>query len=109
MDFPVAFCDATTVSPEDAVPFRYTGYVAGGRSFDALAIVAPEIPSDHHWYCYPELRPSEVVAFRTYDTELVRGHKTWFTPHSAFRDPEVEEGNPPRFSIELRVLCLYLR
>jgi hypothetical protein len=108
MDLPLAFCDARTMTPDDAVPFRYTGYVAGGRSFDALAIRAPEFPSDHHWYCYPEMRPSEVVAFRTYDTELVRADKTWFTPHSAFRDPDVEEGSPPRVSIELRILCVYM-
>jgi hypothetical protein len=109
MDLPVAFCDARTVSPDDALPFRYRGYVAGGRAFDALAIVAPETPSDHHWYWYPEMQSNEVVAFRTYDTELVNENKTWFTPHSAFRDPEVREAGPPRFSIELRVLCLFTR
>jgi hypothetical protein len=108
MDLPLAFCDSRTVTPDDAVPFRYTGYVAGGRSFDALAIRAPESASDHQWYCYPEMRPSEVVVFRTYDTELVRAQRTWFTPHSAFRDPEVEEGSPARVSIELRILCLYM-
>ena len=31
----------------------------------------------------------------------------FFMPHSAFRDPEVEPGNPARFSIELRVLCAF--
>src|SRR5204863_3093335 len=34
MDYPVAFCDARTVRVADARPFRYTGYVAGGRSFN---------------------------------------------------------------------------
>ena len=50
----------------------------------------------------------EVVAFRTYDTDLVAAGATYFTPHSAFRDPDVEVGNPARFSIELRVLCVFL-
>ena len=54
------------------------------------------------------MQRDEVVAFRTYDTELVPKGETFFTPHSAFRDPEVELGSPPRFSIELRVMCLYL-
>jgi hypothetical protein len=107
MDLPVGFCDGRTVTPADAVPFRYTGYVAGGRSFDALALFAPKRPAAHHWYWYPEMQPDEVVVFRTYDTDLVQADRTWFTPHSAFRDPEVKEGAPPRFSIELRVLCLY--
>jgi len=108
MDHPVAFCDARTVTPAEGRPFRYTGYVAGGRAFDALAIVAPTGTPEHAWYAFPELTPDEVVAFRTYDTELVRDGKTYFTPHSAFRDPEVEVGKPARFSIELRVMCLFM-
>ena len=107
MDHPVAFCDSRTVTPAEGRPFHYTGYVAGGRSFDALGIVAPDGPSDHAWYVFPEMTPDEVVAFRTYDTELVSEGKTFFTPHSAFRDPDVEVGKPARFSIELRVMCLF--
>jgi hypothetical protein len=107
MDYPLAFCDARTLTRAEARPFRYTGYVAGGRSFDALAIVAPEDPDRHHWYSFPEMTPDEVVAFRTYDTELVRSGETYFTPHSAFRDPDVEIGRPARSSIELRVACLF--
>ena len=108
MDLPVAFCDARTVTPAETRPFHYRGYVAGGRSFDALAVVAPpEGTSKHAWYVFPEMTADEVVAFRTYDTELVRKGTTWFTPHSAFRDPDVDPGEPPRFSIEMRVMCLY--
>lgn len=110
MDLPVAFCDARTVGRDEVRPFPYTGYVAGGRSFDALAVVAPEdgTPPDHRWYVFPELRLDEVVAFRTYDTDLVRSGGSYFTPHSAFRDPDVEAGRPARFSIEMRVLCVFL-
>lgn len=107
MDYPLAFCDARTVRRNQARPFRYTGYAAGGVTFDALAIVAPERPSDHEWYAFPELTPDEVVAFRTYDTDLVGAGSTYFTPHSAFRDPDVEVGKPARHSIELRVACLF--
>ena len=107
MDLPVAWCDARTVTPAEVRPFPYTGYVAGGRSFDALAVLAPDPPDRHGWYAFPSLRSDEVVAFRTYDTDLVRAGETWFTPHSAFRDPEVPEGAPARFSIELRILCLF--
>ena len=108
MDLPIAFCDNRTVTPAETRPFHYTGYVAGGRTFDALAVVKPDEPSRHGWYTFPEMKADEVVAFRTYDTELVRDNKTWFTPHSAFRDPAVEPGKPARFSIELRVMCVYL-
>lgn len=107
MDYPLAFCDARTVAPPEGRPFRYTGYVAGGLAFDALAIVAPEGPPTHAWYTFPDPAPEEVVAFRTYDTELVEQAKTYFTPHSAFRDPRVEPGRPARSSVELRVMCLF--
>lgn len=107
MDLPVAFCDSRTVTPEETRPFHYAGYVAGGRSFDALAVVAPSSADAHAWYTFPELTADEVVAFRTYDTRLVERHETWFTPHSAFRDPDVPAGSPARVSIELRVMCLF--
>lgn len=107
MDLPLAFCDARTVRPEEGRPFRYEGYVAGGRAFDALAIVDSGTSGDHHWYTFPDLTPRELVVFRTYDTDLVKSGSTWFTPHSAFQDPLVG-GNPPsRFSIELRATCIY--
>ena len=108
MDLPMAFCDARTVTPAETRPFPYTGYVAGGRSFDALAVVEPTAPAAHGWYAFPEMAPDEVVAFRTYDTDLVREERTWFTPHTAIRDPEVELGQPARRSVELRVMCLDL-
>ena len=107
MDFPVAWCDSRTVTPDEGRPFLYTGYVAGGKAFDALAIATPSDPTKHAWYTFPELAADEVVVFRTYDTDLVAQNKTWFTPHSAFHDPDVEVGNPARFSIELRVMCLF--
>jgi hypothetical protein len=108
MDLPVAWCDARTVGRDEMVPFRYTGYVAGADPFDAVAIREPDDPDRHHWYAFPELRADEVVAFRTFDTDMVPTGATYFTPHSAFRDPDVEEGHPPRFSIELRLVCLDL-
>ena len=108
MDYPVAFCDARTVTPAEARPFRYNGYVAGGRSFDALAVEHTERADQHRWFTFPDMTPEEVVAFRTYDTELVEAGVTWFTPHTAFHDPSVEPGRPGRTSVELRVLCLYL-
>jgi hypothetical protein len=108
MDFPLAFCDARTVRPEEGRAFRVDNYAGSGTTFDALAVLSPADSSRHQWYTFPELTPGEVVAFRTYDTDLVREGKTYFTPHSAFRDPKVEVGKPPRTSIELRATCLWL-
>ena len=108
MDYPIAFCDARTVGPEEARSFRVTDYAGTGATFDALGVVEPDDAAKHGWYAFPELTPAEVVAFRTYDTALVDAGRTFFTPHSAFRDPEVEVGDPARSSIELRATCLFL-
>ena len=107
MDFPLAWCDARTVSPADARPIPVTDYAGSGVDFEAVAVLGPIEASPYRWYAFPELRPDEVVAFRTYDTELVERGETWFTPHSAIRDPDVEIGRPARSSIELRAICLY--
>jgi hypothetical protein len=82
-------------------------YAGSGIDFEALAVLGPIEPSPYRWYAFPELRTDEVVVFRTYDTELVERGETWFTPHSAFRDPDVQLGRPARSSIELRAICLY--
>jgi hypothetical protein len=107
MDLPLAWCDARTVSPADARPIPVSDYAGSGVDFEALAVLAPTEPSPYRWYAFPELGPDEVVVFRTYDTERVERGETWFTPHSAFRDPDVEIGRPARSSIELRAICLY--
>lgn len=107
MDFPLAFCDARTVAPGDSRPIPVSDYAGTGTNFNALAVLAPEHDDHYRWYAFPELRADEVVAFRTYDTDLVARGETWFTPHSAFRDPDVEIGKPARSSIELRAVCLY--
>lgn len=107
MEFPIAFCDARTVSPSEERAFHVTNYAGTGASFDALGILEPVSPSAHRWYAFPRLTVDEVVAFRTYDTHLVRANRTYFTPHSAFRHPGVE-GKPARDSIELRASCMWL-
>ena len=107
MDFPLGFCDARTVTPADTRPIPVTDYAGSGVDFDALAVLGPVEASPYRWYSFPELRADEVVAFRTYDTDRVARGETWFTPHSAFRDPDVEIGKPARSSIELRAICLF--
>jgi hypothetical protein len=107
MDHPIAFCDARTVLPEDARAFPVSDYAGSGFDFDALGVRAPEDRDRHRWYAFPELRPDEAVVFRTFDTDIVRDGGVFFTPHSAFRDPEVPLGEPARQSIELRATCVF--
>ena len=108
MDMPLAFCDARSMTRDDIQPFPVQNYGGSGFDFEALAIVAPAEPADHHWYVFPEMRPDEVAVFRTYDTDMVASGDVYWTPHSAIRDPEVEPGSPARESIELRATCVFL-
>jgi hypothetical protein len=107
MDFPLGFCDARTVTPDDTRPFTVSDYAGSGVDFEALAVLLPRHRGQYRCYAFPDMRSDEVVAFRTYDTDLVDRRETWFTPHSAFRDPTVEIGRPARSSIELRAVCLF--
>lgn len=107
MDYPLAFCDARTVLPEDSRPLHVENYAGSGYNFDALAVFPPAPPRRHDWYVFPELTAEEAVAFRTYDTELVRAGATFFTPHAAIADPEVRPGRPARQSVELRATCVW--
>jgi hypothetical protein len=109
MDLPLALCDARSVGPSETRAFVVTNYAgAGGGDFEALAVLAPDEGASHAWYTFPQMNADEVIAFRTYDTDLVAAGRTFFTPHSAFRDPDVPLGEPARSSIELRAICLFV-
>jgi hypothetical protein len=108
MDLPLAFCDARTVPRDEIRPFPVKNYAGSGFDFEALAIAPPADASAHQWYAFPEMAIDEVVAFRTYDSDRVGSDEPYWTPHSAFRDPEVELGKPSRSSIEVRPLCVWL-
>jgi len=107
MDLPLAFCDARTVPRDEIRPFPVKNYAGSGFDFEALAIEPPTDPATHHWYAFPEMKIDEVVAFRTYDSDRVGTDEPYWTPHSAFRDPDVELGKPSRSSIEVRPLCVW--
>jgi len=106
MDLPIAFCDARTVGEKELLAMPVENYAGGGFNFETLAIEASGA-SLHAWYCFPEMEIDEIVAFRTYDSDLVGSGKPFWTPHSAFRDPDVAEGKPSRYSIELRATCVF--
>ncbi len=108
MDMPLAFCDARGIPREEVREIPVKNYAGSGFDFEALAIVAPEDPAGHRWYVFPEMQIDEVAAFRTYDSDMVATGEHYWTPHAAFRDPEVELGKPSRSSIELRATCVFL-
>lgn len=108
MDLPLAFCDARTTPADRVQGFPVSDYAGTGIDFDAMGVRAPATPGDQRWYAFDRMTSHEVVAFRTYDTDRRGTGQPYWTPHSAFRDPEVELGQPSRSSIELRATCLFL-
>lgn len=108
MDLPIAFCDARTVPAEDLRVLPVVDYAGGGFDFETLAVEAPDDPERHRWYTFPEMRPDEVVAFRTFDSDRISSDAPFWTLHSAFEDPDVPRGKPSRRSIELRASCFFI-
>lgn len=106
MDLPIAFCDARSVTRQEVMAAPVEDYAGGGFDFETLAVLEPK-DGRHAWYSFPEMTIDEVVAFRTYDSDMIESGEPFWTPHSAFRDPEVKSGEPSRYSIELRATCLF--
>ena len=106
MDLPIAFCDARTVGEKEILAAPVEDYAGDGFDFETLAVLPPG-DGHHAWYTYPDMSIDEVVAFRTYDSDLIGSGKPFWTPHSAYRNPDVALGEPARYSIELRATCLW--
>jgi len=107
MDLPLAFCDAQTVPRSDIHAIHVPNYAGGDFAFDAFGVTPAPSSSPHSWYVFPSMRSNEVVAFRTYDSDMVASGEAYWTPHSAFQDPTVDANAPRRRSIELRATCLF--
>jgi hypothetical protein len=107
-DYPLAFCDARDVStPSRLVPFLVPEYGGEPVEFYACTFTAPAAGADS-WYTYPALRDDEAVLLRTYDSARAEQGLPFWTPHSAFRDPSVDDGpEHRRASVELRALCVW--
>ena len=97
--FPLAICDARTLSPENLVVSerRYPDRV--GQTY------AITYSPDQVWYWFPHMRREEALVFKTYES-LEDGRARW-TAHTAFYDPTAMPGARPRESIEIRALAFF--
>ena len=107
-DFPLAMCDAECV-PADRLMRQLVPYYGGLRlDFEIFAVRPPAADETDHWYTYPQMHSAEVIVLRTYDSEGAAAGRPFWTPHSAFRDPNVPDGAAHRReSIEARALCIW--
>jgi hypothetical protein len=97
--FPLAICDARTVSPDDLVisERRYPNRV--GQTYAITYNPA------HKWYAFPRMRRDESIVFKVFDS-LKDGRARW-TAHTAFDDPTSPPNARPRESIEIRMLAFF--
>jgi hypothetical protein len=97
--FPLAICDARSLSVDDLVVSerRYPNRV--GQTY------AIKYSPQHRWYWFPRMRRDEALVFKVYDS-LKDGPARW-TAHTAFEDPTSPPGARPRESIEIRTLAFF--
>lgn len=97
--FPLAICDARSVSARDFVVSerRYPNRV--GQTY------AVTYNPEHRWYWFPLMRREEALVFKVYDS-LQDGRARW-TAHTAFDDPTAPPHARPRESIEIRTLAFF--
>jgi hypothetical protein len=97
--FPLAICNAKSLSPDDLVVSerRYPNRV--GQTY------AIKYNPQHRWYWFPRMRREEALVFKVYDS-LTDGRARW-TAHTAFEDPTSPKNARPRESIEIRTLAFF--
>jgi len=97
--FPLAICDARSVSDDDLVVSerRYPNRV--GQTYAITYNPA------HKWFWFPRMRREEAIVFKVFDS-LKDGRARW-TAHTAFDDPTSPPDARPRESIEIRTLAFF--
>ncbi|HXZ01567.1 MAG TPA: CmcJ/NvfI family oxidoreductase [Stellaceae bacterium] len=97
-DAPLALCDAGSVAPEDLIASDLIRRDRVGEIYQLAYNPA------HRWFYFPDMRADEALLIKCFDSD---GDVARFAPHSAFDDPSVSPGAPPRESIELRSLAIF--
>jgi hypothetical protein len=106
-DFPLAFCDASTLTGSDIAVVDYVGDVrrlerkepgAATKSSNAM------FGADQRWYYFPDLRSDELILFKGYDSEE---HYKVQSAHSAFDNRRTFPDAMPRESVEARFFVYF--
>jgi len=98
-NWPLAMCDARSISPADLIPTDLVYPDKVGETYSFVHNPA------HRWFYYPNQTPSEVLLLKIFDSRTDGTAR--LTAHTAFDDPTSPAGAPPRRSIELRTLVFW--
>jgi hypothetical protein len=97
--FPLALCDAQTISPNDLIVTERRHPNRIGQTYSIGYNPA------HQWFWFPLQRREEAIVFKVYDS-LKDGRARW-SAHTAFDDPTSPPDARPRESIEIRTLAFF--
>jgi hypothetical protein len=97
--FPLAICDARSLSLKDLV---ISERIYPNRVGQTYAITHNP---NHLWYWFPRMRREEALVFKVFDS-VTDGRARW-TAHTAFEDPTSSPDARPRESIEIRTLAFF--
>ncbi|MHB0773015.1 CmcJ/NvfI family oxidoreductase [Bradyrhizobium sp. 1.29L] len=97
-DFPLALCDASSVSGGDLLQ---TDYQTRGI---VQKYWLPYYNPNHRWYYFPNMMPNELLLFKGYDSER---HFEPATAHTAFDNRPAFPNANPRESIDARFFVYF--
>lgn len=97
-DWPLAFCDASTVETKD---LAVTDMVYPTYYTENLSVAYND---DRRWYYLSDHQPDELIIFKQSDTEP---ESLPGVPHTSFSNPSADPAESPRESIEARALVIY--
>ncbi len=101
-DFPLAVCDAQSVSADDEVTVTA---ITEERSSDIVHDTMSYVHNPaHRWYYFPDMTIDEVIVFKSGDSESTGAVRV---AHTAFTDPTCPPGVPTRASVEMRALAVF--
>ena len=98
-DAPLALADARSIAPQDFITQDLVYRDRVGETYGFAYNPA------HRWYFLADQERHEALLIKCYDSDASQAAR--FTAHTAFDDPTVPPGAPPRESIEVRTLVIY--
>lgn len=97
-DFPLAFCDASSIEEADLLDTYYQKHGVTHKSW-----VLHHNPC-HRWYYLPEMTPDEFYLFKGYDSAM---HYHRWSAHTSFSNRHTYPNAKPRESVETRFYVYY--
>ena len=106
-DFPLAIADAGSVPYHALARETVTEYAGQSLAFETFLLKSPDAKQSYRWFTFPSMTADEVLIFRTYDSRQEDAALPYWTPHTAFPNPDPAARDRFRYSCEMRALCLF--